>query len=153
MYKRQGIVRAVIDMEFGVGKIISGDAVALQDRQGGLDRVEEGHRAGAACFQIDFLGDLRENDIGRYIFLRDAIAARGNGIEEDAPCAVCGGAGGVAAVDLFNEIGDALNKMCIRDSSWTGTVRVDFPPLRTVRATFTAHGAPSMQIICCVYVK
>ena len=98
-------------MEFGVGKIISGDAVSLQDRQGGLDRVEEGHRSGAACFQIDFLGDLRENDMGRYIFLRDAIAARGNGIEEDAPCAVCGGAGGVAAVDLFNEISDALNRL------------------------------------------
>ena len=32
-------------------------------------------------------------------------------------------------------------------------VRSDFPPLRTVHATFTAHGAPSMQIICCVYVK
>ena len=32
-------------------------------------------------------------------------------------------------------------------------VRADFPPLRTVHATFTAHGAPSMQIICCMYVK
>ena len=32
-------------------------------------------------------------------------------------------------------------------------VRADFPPLRTVHATFTAHGAPSMQIDCCVYVK
>ena len=106
-----GIVRAVIDMELGVGKIISGDAVALQDRQGGLDRVEKGHRAGASCFQIDFLGDLRENNMGRYIFLRDAIAARGNGIEEDTPRAVRRGAGGVAAVDLFNEISDALDRL------------------------------------------
>ena len=106
-----GIVRAVIDMEFGIGERITGDAVPLQDRQGGFDRVEKGHRAGAACFQIDFLGDLRENDMGRHIFLRDAIAARGNGIEEDAPCAVCGGAGGVAAVDLFNEISDALDRL------------------------------------------
>ena len=32
-------------------------------------------------------------------------------------------------------------------------VRADFPPLRTVRATFTAHGAPSMQINCCMYVN
>ena len=63
-----GIVRAVIDMEFGIGERIAGDAVALQDRQGGLDRVEEGHRSGAACFQMDLLGDLRENDMGRHIF-------------------------------------------------------------------------------------
>ena len=110
-----GIVRAVIDMELGVGKIISGDAVALQDRQGGFDRVEKGHRAGAACFQIDFLGDLRENNMGRHIFLRDAIAAHGDGIEEDAPHAVRRGAGGVAAVDLLNEIGDALDRLSVGD--------------------------------------
>ena len=106
-----GIIRAVIDMELGVGKIISGDAVALQDRQGGFDRVEEGHRAGAACFQIDLLGDLRENDMGRHIFLRDLVAAHRNIRQEDAPCAVCGGAGGVAAVDLFNEIGHVLDRL------------------------------------------
>ena len=98
-------------MEFGIGERITGDAVPLQDRQGGLDRVEEGHRSGAACFQIDLLGDLRENDIGRHIFLRDAIAAHGDGIEEDAPRAVRRGAGGVAAVDLLNEIGDALDRL------------------------------------------
>ena len=110
-----GIVRAVIDMELGVGKIISGDAVPLQNRQGGLDRVEKGHRAGAACFQIDFLWDLRENDMGRHIFLRDAIAAHGDGIEEDAPRAVRRGAGGVAAVDLLNEIGHALDRLSVGD--------------------------------------
>ena len=98
-------------MELGVGKIISGDAVALQDRQGGFDRVEKSHRAGAACFQMDLLGDLRENDMGRHIFLRDAIAAHGDGIEEDAPCAVCGGAGGVAAVDLLDTVGHALDRL------------------------------------------
>ena len=106
-----GIVRAVIDMELGVGKIISGDAVALQDRQGGLDRVEKGHRAGAACFQMDLLGDLRENDMGRHIFLRDAIAAHGDGSEEDAPRAVRGGAGGVTAVDLLDTESDALDRL------------------------------------------
>ena len=58
---------------------------------------------------MDLLGDLRENDMGRHIFLRDAIAAHGDGSEEDAPRAVRGGAGGVAAVDLLNEIGDALD--------------------------------------------
>ena len=110
-----GIVRAVIDMELGVGKIISSDAVALQDRQGGFDRVEEGHRAGAACFQIDFLGDLRENNMGRYIFLRDAIAAHGDGIEEDAPRAVRGGAGGETAVDLLDAVGHALNGFTVGD--------------------------------------
>ena len=96
-------------MEFGIGERIAGDAVPLQDRQGGLDRVEKGHRAGAACFQIDLLGNLRENDMGRHIFLRDAIAAHGDGIEEDAPCAVCGGAGRKAAVDLLDTVGHALN--------------------------------------------
>ena len=98
-------------MEFGIGERITGDAVALQDRQGGFDRVEKGHRSGAARFQMDLLGDLRENDMGRYIFLRDAIAAHGDGIEEDAPRAVRRGAGGVAAVDLLNEIGDALDRL------------------------------------------
>ena len=47
--------------------------------------------------------------MGRHIFLRDAIAAHGDGIEEDAPRAVRGRAGGVAAVDLFNEIGDTFD--------------------------------------------
>ena len=110
-----GIVRTVIDMEFGIGERITGDAVSLQDRQGGLDRVEKGHRAGAACFQIDLLGDLRENDMGRHIFLRDAIAAHGDGIEEDAPCAVCGGAGRKAAVDLLDTVGHALDGLTIGD--------------------------------------
>ena len=49
--------------------------------------------------------------MGRHIFLRDAIAAHGDGSEEDAPCAVRGGAGGVAAVDLLNEIGNALDRL------------------------------------------
>ena len=98
-------------MELGVGKIISSDAVALQDRQGGFDRVEEGHRSGAARFQMDLLGDLRENDIGRHILLRDAIAAHGDGSEEDAPRAVRRGAGGKAAVDLLNEISDAFDRL------------------------------------------
>ena len=106
-----GIIRAIIDMELGIGERITGDAVSLQDRQGGLDRVEEGHRSGAACFQMYLLRDLRENDIGRHIFLRDAIAAHGDGIEEDAPRAVRRGAGGVAAVDLLNEIGHALDRL------------------------------------------
>ena len=49
--------------------------------------------------------------MGRHIFLRDAIAAHGDGIEEDAPRAVCGGAGRKAAIDLLNEIGDALDRL------------------------------------------
>ena len=106
-----GIIRAVIDMEFGIGERITGDAVALQDRQGGLDRVEKGHRSGAACFQIDLLGDLRENDMGRHIFLRDLVAAHRDIRQEDTPRAVRRGACGVAAVDLFNEIGDALDRL------------------------------------------
>ena len=106
-----GIVRAVIDMEFGIRKRITGDAVALQDRQGGFDRVEEGHRSGAACFQIDFLGDLRENNMGRHILLRDAIAAHRDALKEDAAVVIGRGAGGVAAVDLLNEIGDALDRL------------------------------------------
>ena len=106
-----GIVRTVIDMEFGIGERIAGDAVSLQDRQGGLDRVEEGHRSGAACFQMDLLGDLRENDMGRHIFLRDAIAAHGDGSEEDAPRAVRGGAGRKAAVDLLDTVGHALDRL------------------------------------------
>ena len=110
-----GIIRAIIDMEFGIGERITGDAVSLQDRQGGFDRVEEGHRSGAACFQMYLLRDLRENDIGRHIFLRDAIAAHGDGIEEDAPRAVRRGAGGVAAVDLLNEIGHALDRLSVGD--------------------------------------
>ena len=110
-----GIVRTVIDMEFGIGERITGDAVPLQDRQGGFDRVEEGHRSGAARFQIDLLGDLRENDMGRHIFLRDAIAAHGDGSEEDAPRAVRGGAGGKAAVDLLNAVGHALDRLSVGD--------------------------------------
>ena len=98
-------------MELGVGKGVSGDAVPLQDRQGGFDGVEKSHRAGAACFQIDLLGDLREDDMGRHILLRDAIAAHGDGSEEDAPRAVRGGAGGVTAVDLLNEISDAPDRL------------------------------------------
>ena len=65
-------------MKFGIRKRITGDAVALQDCQRGFGRVEEGHRSGAARFQMDLLGDLRENDIGRHILLRDAIAAHGD---------------------------------------------------------------------------
>ena len=110
-----GIVRTVIDMEFGIGERIAGDAVPLQDRQGGLDGVEEGHRSGAACFQMDLLGDLRENDMGRHIFLRDAIAAHGDGSEEDAPRAVRGGAGRKAAVDLLDTVGHALDRLTIGD--------------------------------------
>ena len=106
-----GIVRTVIDVEFGIGEGITGDAVPLQDRQGGFDRVEEGHRSGAARFQMDLLGDLRENDMGRHIFLRDAIAAHGDGSEEDAPRAVRGGAGGVTAVDLLDTESDALDRL------------------------------------------
>ena len=102
-------------MEFGIGERITGDAVPLQNRQGGLDRVEKGHRAGAACFQIDFLWDLRENDMGRHIFLRDAIAAHGDGIEEDAPRAVRRGAGRKAAVDLLDAVGHALDGFAVGD--------------------------------------
>ena len=102
-------------MEFGIGERIAGDAVSLQDCQGGLDRVEEGHRSGAACFQMDLLGDLRENDMGRHIFLRDAIAAHGDGSEEDAPRAVRGRGGGVAAVDLLDAEGHALDRLTIGD--------------------------------------
>jgi len=104
-----GIVRAVIDMEFGVGEGIPSDTVPLQDRQGGLDRVEEGHRSGASCFQIDLLGDLRENDMGRHIFLRDLVAAHRDIRQEDTPRAVRRGAGGEIAVDLLNEIGDTFD--------------------------------------------
>lgn len=32
-------------------------------------------------------------------------------------------------------------------------ITIGNPPLHAVPATFIAHGAPSMQIICCVYVK
>ena len=49
--------------------------------------------------------------MGRHIFLRDAIAAHGDGIEEDAPRAVRRGAGGETAVDLLNEIGHALDRL------------------------------------------
>ena len=49
--------------------------------------------------------------MGRHIFLRDAIAAHGDGSEEDAPRAVRGGAGGVTAVDLLNEISDAPDRL------------------------------------------
>ena len=110
-----GIVRTVIDMEFGIGERIAGDAVPLQDRQGGFDRVEEGHRSGAARFQMDLLGDLRENDMGRHIFLRDAIATHGDGSEEDAPRAVRGGAGRKATVDLLDTVGHALDRLTIGD--------------------------------------
>ena len=98
-------------MEFGVGEDISGDAVPLQDRQGGFDRIKKSHRAGAACLQIDLLGNLRENDMGRHIFLRDLVAAHRDIRQEDAPCAVRRGAGGEIAIDLLNEIGDALDRL------------------------------------------
>ena len=60
---------------------------------------------------MDLLGDLRENDIGRYILLRDAIAAHEDIRQEDPTRAVCGGAGGKAAVDLLNEISDAFDRL------------------------------------------
>ena len=106
-----GIVRAVIDMEFGIGERITGDAVALQDRQGGLDRVEEGHRSGAARFQMDLLGNLRENDMGRHIFLRDLVAAHRDIRQEDAPRAVRRSAGRKAAVDLLDTVGHVLDRL------------------------------------------
>ena len=102
-------------MEFGIGERIAGDAVPLQDRQGGFDRVEEGHRSGAARFQMDLLGDLRENDMGRHIFLRDAIAAHGDGSEEDTPVAVRRGRSGIASVNLFDAIGHTLNGLAVGD--------------------------------------
>ena len=49
--------------------------------------------------------------MGRHIFLRDAIAAHGDGIEEDAPRAVRRGAGEETAVDLLDAVGHALDRL------------------------------------------
>ena len=49
--------------------------------------------------------------MGRHIFLRDLVAAHRDIRQEDAPCAVRRGAGGEIAIDLLNEIGDALDRL------------------------------------------
>ena len=53
--------------------------------------------------------------MGRHIFLRDAIAAHGDGSEKDAPRAVRGGAGRKAAVDLLDAVGHALDGLSVGD--------------------------------------
>ena len=53
--------------------------------------------------------------MGRHIFLRDLVAAHGDIRQEDATRAVRGGAGGKAAVDLLNEISDALDGFSVGD--------------------------------------
>ena len=64
---------------------------------------------------MDLLGDLRENDMGRHIFLRDAIATHGDGSKENPPVVIGGGAGGEAAVDLLDAVGHALDRLSVGD--------------------------------------
>ena len=106
-----GVVAAIPDLELGTLDGITGDAVHLADLQTGLDGVEEGNGRGLAGFQRYLLRNWAENDMTGNIDLRDLVATHGDGIEEDAPRAVRRGTGGVAAVDLFNEISDALDRL------------------------------------------
>ena len=64
-----GVVGRIVDVQLCTGERVGCYAVLFQNRQGGLDRVEKGHRAGAAGLQIDHLRDLGEDHIRRPAYL------------------------------------------------------------------------------------
>ena len=96
-------------MELGVGDGVLGDLTPLDDFQRGLDRIEEGHRAGLAGAEGNLLGNIAEDYIGGYIDFRDFIAAHGDVFKEDAALAVRGSGGAVTAVDLLDFVGHMGN--------------------------------------------
>ena len=106
-----GMVAAIPDLELSTLDGITGDAIQLEDFQTGLEGVEEGDGRGFAGLQCHFLRDGAENDMVGNIDLRHFECADRDGVEEDAAMVIGGGAGGVAAVDLLNEIGDALDRL------------------------------------------
>ena len=104
-----GVVAGIPDLELRALDGIASHTVHLADLQRRLECVEERNGGGFTGLERYFLRDGAENDIAGNIDLRHLIGANGNRIEEDASVAVSGGRGGVAAVDLLDAVGHALN--------------------------------------------
>ena len=95
-------------MELGVLKWIFCDGIAFDNCERWFDCVKEAHRPGDARLQENGLGNLADNDVGRYVDLRNFVAAGGH-FEK---CFAAGiGLYGVQEipVDLPDLVGDSLN--------------------------------------------
>ena len=103
------MVATIPDLELGSLDRIAGHTVYLADLQRRLECIEESNGGGFTCLERYFLRDGAENDIAGNIGLRHPIGANGDRIEEDTSVTVGGGRGGVAAVDLLDAVGHALN--------------------------------------------
>ena len=97
-----GVVGRIVDVQLCTGERVGCYTVLLQDRQRGLDRVEKGHRAGAAGLQIDHLCDT--------------VTAHGEVRQKGAAPQVCRDRSLKTAVDLLDLIGH------IRDGIHVGDV-------------------------------
>ena len=95
-------------MELRVFKRVLCNGIPLQDGQGGLDRVEKAHRPGNARLQGNGLGDLADDDMGRYVDLRNFVAA-GVHLQEGTPLAVRDHRVQEIPVDLPDLVGDPLD--------------------------------------------
>ena len=106
-----GMVAGIPDLELSALDGIAGNAVHLTDLQRRFERIEKGDGGGFAGLQCHFLRDGAENDMTGNIDLRDLVATHRDAFKKNAPMVIGRGAGGVAAVDLLNEIGDALDRL------------------------------------------
>ena len=110
-----GVVAGIPDLELRALDGIAGHAVHLADLQRRLECIEKGYGRCFAGLECHFLRDGAENDMAGNIDLRHLIGANGNRIKEYTSMAVGGGRGGVAAVDLLDAVGHALNGFPIGD--------------------------------------
>ena len=109
------MIAGIPDLELSTLDRIAGHTVYLADLQRRLECIEESNGGGFTCLERYFLRDGAENDIAGNIGLRHPIGANGDRIEEDTSVTVGGGRGGVAAVDLLDAVGHALDGFPIGD--------------------------------------
>ena len=109
------MVAGIPDLELRALNGIAGHTVYLADLQRRLECIEEGYGGGFTGLERYFLRDGAENDMAGNIDLRHLIGANRNRIKEDTSMTVGGGRGGVAAVDLLDAVGHALNGFPIGD--------------------------------------
>ena len=95
-------------MELGVLKWIFCDGIAFDNCERWFDCVKEAHRPGDARLQENGLGNLADNDVGRYVDLRNFVAA-GVHLQEGPALAVCNHGVLEIPVDLSDLVGNSLD--------------------------------------------
>ena len=110
-----GVVAGIPDLELSSLDGITGDAIQLADLQTGLEGVEEGDGRGFTSLQRHFLRDGAENDMTGNIDLCYLKCANRDRVEENATVVISCGRCGIAAVDLLDPVGHALDGLTIGD--------------------------------------